>query len=186
MAGADAEEEICGERVRPRWKSTPHLSYLRGERVPVIHIYIFIYPSLLWFCFVLYSLLQRKVLSVYNIEVDTTMPSTSKLLRGGTVLTHDADDHVHPIKADILIQGNIISKIEKGIIPPEGAEVIDCTDKILSPGFVDTHHHLWQTLLKGRHANHLLLDYMPTGKSISGHLSYMLIDMDRKLYFLPP
>jgi cytosine/adenosine deaminase-related metal-dependent hydrolase len=35
--------------------------------------------------------------------------------------------------------------------------------KIISPGFVDTHHHLWQTQLKGRHANELLLEYMASG-----------------------
>ena len=91
------------------------------------------------------------------------MASKSILLQGGTVLTHGANDHVLPIKADLLIEGNIITKIEGSIQPPSGAEIIDCTDKILSPGFIDTHHHLWQTLLKGRHANELLLDYFPTG-----------------------
>jgi cytosine/adenosine deaminase-related metal-dependent hydrolase len=85
------------------------------------------------------------------------------LLQGGTVLTHDAQDHVLPIKADLLIEGNIITKIHEGIEPPSGCDVVDCTDKILSPGFIDTHHHVWQTLLKGRHANHLLLDYFAPG-----------------------
>ena len=85
------------------------------------------------------------------------------LLRGGTVLTHDANDHVHPIKADLLIEGNRIAKIEEGIVASSETEIVDCTDKILSPGFIDTHHHVWQTLLKGRHANDLLLDYFPSG-----------------------
>jgi cytosine/adenosine deaminase-related metal-dependent hydrolase len=91
------------------------------------------------------------------------MSTKSILLHGGTVLTHSANDQVLPIKADLLIEENIITKIEDGIKPPLGTEVIDCTDKILSPGFVDTHHHVWQTLLKGRHANELLLDYLPSG-----------------------
>ena len=91
------------------------------------------------------------------------MSTKSILLHGGTVLTHGANDHVLPIKADLLIEGNIITRIEDGIKPALGTEVIDCTDKILSPGFVDTHHHVWQTLLKGRHANELLLDYLPSG-----------------------
>ncbi|KAG0651489.1 5 -deoxyadenosine deaminase [Hyphodiscus hymeniophilus] len=88
------------------------------------------------------------------------MATESKLLQGGLVLTHGADDHVLPIKADLLIEGNVITKIEDGIQPSAEYEVIDCTDKILSPGFIDTHHHVWQTLLKGRHADHLLLDYL--------------------------
>ncbi|KAH6711853.1 hypothetical protein BKA61DRAFT_97266 [Leptodontidium sp. MPI-SDFR-AT-0119] len=89
--------------------------------------------------------------------------ATSILLQGGTVLVHDENDHVNPIKADILIEGNTISKIGAGIAATSGVQVIDCTDKILSPGFVDTHHHVWQTLLKGRHANDLLLDYFGHG-----------------------
>jgi cytosine/adenosine deaminase-related metal-dependent hydrolase len=93
------------------------------------------------------------------------MSTNSILLQGGTVLVHDEDDHVHPITADVLIEGNIITKIEAGISPPLHAQIFDCTDKIITPGFVDTHHHVWQTLLKGRHANQLLLDYMPDGKA---------------------
>jgi cytosine/adenosine deaminase-related metal-dependent hydrolase len=91
------------------------------------------------------------------------MATKAMLLSGGTVLTLGANDHVLPIKADLLIEGNIITKIEEGIQAPVGCEVVDCTDKILSPGFIDTHHHVWQTLLKGRHANELLLDYFPSG-----------------------
>jgi cytosine/adenosine deaminase-related metal-dependent hydrolase len=91
------------------------------------------------------------------------MSTNSILLQGGTVLVHDEDDHVHPIKADLLIEGNIIMKIEAEISLPSHAQILDCKDKIITPGFVDTHHHVWQTLLKGCHANQLLLDYMPDG-----------------------
>ncbi len=91
--------------------------------------------------------------------------STSLLLYGGTVLVHDENDHVKPIKADILVEGNTISRIEVGIKASSAAQMIDCTHQILSPGFVDTHHHIWQTLLKGRHGNDLLLDYFPKGTS---------------------
>jgi cytosine/adenosine deaminase-related metal-dependent hydrolase len=37
---------------------------------------------------------------------------------------------------------------------------------IVSPGFIDTHHHVWQTQLKGRHANQTLLEYLPNGPFI--------------------
>jgi cytosine/adenosine deaminase-related metal-dependent hydrolase len=92
------------------------------------------------------------------------MASKSMLLQGGTVLTHGVDDHVQAIQADLLIESNTITKIDKDIQAPVDTEIIDCTDKIVSPGFIDTHHHVWQTLLKGRHANDLLLDYFPSGK----------------------
>ena len=91
------------------------------------------------------------------------MASSSILFRGGTILIHDSDYHVQAIKADLLVTGNTIAKIEPSIDLENGTELVDCTDKILSPGFIDTHHHVWQTLLKGRHANHLLLDYVPSG-----------------------
>jgi cytosine/adenosine deaminase-related metal-dependent hydrolase len=85
------------------------------------------------------------------------------LLKGGTVLIHDANDNVQALERDILIENNRISKIADIIDEITDAELIDCTDKIISPGFIDTHHHLWQTQLKGRHANELLLDYMASG-----------------------
>ncbi|KAF4446652.1 hypothetical protein F53441_9693 [Fusarium austroafricanum] len=85
------------------------------------------------------------------------------LLKGGTVLIHDANDNVQALERDILIENNRIAKISTDIGNVTGAEVIDCQYKIISPGFIDTHHHVWQTQLKGRHANELLLDYIVTG-----------------------
>jgi cytosine/adenosine deaminase-related metal-dependent hydrolase len=88
----------------------------------------------------------------------------SILLRGGTLLFHDDHDHVKPLRnTDILIQGNRIAKIGKGIVAPVGAERVNCSGKIISPGFVDTHHHLWQTQLKGGHAEQSVFDYLVTG-----------------------
>ncbi|KAJ7706690.1 hypothetical protein B0H17DRAFT_1156326 [Mycena rosella] len=95
--------------------------------------------------------------------------ASSILLSNGTVLLHDEEDHVTPVRADILIIGNKIAEIAPSISPPSpspDAVDIDCTGKIISPGFVDTHHHLWQTQLKGRHADDLLLDYMYKGNIV--------------------
>ncbi|KAH7394568.1 hypothetical protein BKA66DRAFT_456686 [Pyrenochaeta sp. MPI-SDFR-AT-0127] len=91
------------------------------------------------------------------------MASSGILLKYGVALIHDADDHVRAIKTDVLIENGRIVKIAPTISRPDGIKVIDCTDKIISPGFVDTHHHGWQTQLKGRHANEQLLEYMVTG-----------------------
>ncbi|KAF2097796.1 amidohydrolase [Rhizodiscina lignyota] len=89
------------------------------------------------------------------------------LLRGGTLLIHDDDNHVIPTHDDLLIEGSTIAKIGKDIQPPSGAKVIDCTGKIGSPGFISTHHHLFQTQLKGRHANHTLVPYLAPGSFIA-------------------
>ncbi|KAM0720144.1 hypothetical protein Q7P37_004280 [Cladosporium fusiforme] len=93
--------------------------------------------------------------------------SRNLLLKNGTTLIHGANDKVEPRRADILISGSKIKMVTPNIAPPPGTEVINCTaffrDKIISPGFVDTHHHVWQTLLKGRHADQTLMQYMPEG-----------------------
>lgn len=84
----------------------------------------------------------------------------SYLLKNGTVLLHDDNERVQVANTDILIEGNKISKIGKDITAASSATIIDCTDKIISPGFIDTHHHVWQTQLKGRHADQTFLEYM--------------------------
>lgn len=50
--------------------------------------------------------------------------------------------------ADILIEGNKIKKIGQKL-NRVGAQVVDATGKIVLPGFVDTHNHLWQSLIRG-------------------------------------
>ncbi|EHY53556.1 hypothetical protein HRR83_003763 [Exophiala dermatitidis] len=86
------------------------------------------------------------------------------LLRGGTVLQYDANDQAHVLKnTDLLVQNGLIAKIGKGLTTPPETKIIDCQGKLISPGFVDTHHHVWQTQLKGRHSDDTLLDYTAKG-----------------------
>jgi cytosine/adenosine deaminase-related metal-dependent hydrolase len=91
----------------------------------------------------------------------------SILLQGGTLLIHDDHGHVIPTVSDILIQGSHIVKIAKSIEPGQGVKVIDVVNKLISPGFIDTHRHLYQTQLKGSHANHTIVEYMPRGNYVA-------------------
>jgi cytosine/adenosine deaminase-related metal-dependent hydrolase len=51
---------------------------------------------------------------------------------------------------DILIEGNMISRIGRDIrphsVPDTPVEEIDCRDMVVIPGLVNTHHHFFQTL----------------------------------------
>ena len=53
---------------------------------------------------------------------------------------------------DILIEGNRISRIGRGLKVPVSAsgevEIIDCSNSVVVPGFVNTHHHFYQTLTR--------------------------------------
>jgi cytosine/adenosine deaminase-related metal-dependent hydrolase len=94
--------------------------------------------------------------------------SSSILLQGGTLLLHQPDDSVQAApNTDLLITGDRIAAIGNDINPPSDAEIVDCHGKIITPGFTDTHHHLWQTQLKGRHADQELMAYMSHGNSMS-------------------
>ncbi len=64
--------------------------------------------------------------------------------------------------SDLLFIGNTIKAIGKGIDPKlqTGGETIDATGKIVLPGFVDVHNHLWQSLIRGCGTDLDLLDWL--------------------------
>lgn len=136
---------ICISAYHKRGLGFPHLSYVS--------------LALLAFKFKLSSLTTPST----HQTISPTMSTKSILLKNGVVLLHDANDHVEPSRLDILIQHGKISRLGNDIVAPGDAEIVDCSDRIISPGFIDTHHHGWQTQLKGRHADELLLEYMVTG-----------------------
>jgi len=78
------------------------------------------------------------------------------LIRNATIITMGRDD---TIKGDILIQGNRIIKVGH-CDEPDVDSVIDATDKVIIPGFVQTHVHLCQTLFRGTADDMELLDWL--------------------------
>lgn len=100
------------------------------------------------------------------------MPTDSILLRNGTILQHDNQDNVQALRnTDVLIIKNRIAQIGHNL-SAETATVIDCTEKIISPGLIDCHHHMWQTQLKGRHGDHTFLDYVTSGIPLLPSLNF--------------
>lgn len=49
--------------------------------------------------------------------------------------------------ADVLIRGGVIAAVGPGLVAP-GAEVVQAAGCVVTPGLVNTHHHLYQTLTR--------------------------------------
>jgi cytosine/adenosine deaminase-related metal-dependent hydrolase len=73
-------------------------------------------------------------------------PDANILIRGGYVLTMDSAGDLPG--ADVHLRDGVIQQIGRNLDEPE-AEVIDASGKIVAPGLVDTHWHMWNTLLRG-------------------------------------
>ncbi|WP_366295527.1 amidohydrolase family protein [Paenibacillus sp. AN1007] len=85
---------------------------------------------------------------------------TSYLLKNGCVLSMDARIGQYN-RADVLIQGNLIAAIQPNIeAAAADVEVIDESDMIIMPGLVDTHRHMWESLVKTAGTNWSLPVYL--------------------------
>jgi dihydropyrimidinase len=60
------------------------------------------------------------------------------LIKNGEIVTPDAR-----YVADVWCEGETITRIDRDIAPPPGAEVIDATGKYVFPGFIDPHTHIY-------------------------------------------
>jgi 5-methylthioadenosine/S-adenosylhomocysteine deaminase len=77
------------------------------------------------------------------------------LIKGGVVLTLDRriGDFAH---ADVLIEDGKIREVRPNIAVPADAVVVDASNRIVVPGFIDTHSHSYQGLLRNIMPNGLL------------------------------
>ncbi|MBV1686273.1 amidohydrolase family protein [Novosphingobium sp. G106] len=90
------------------------------------------------------------------------MPSASGeagrrlLIRGGSVLS--MDPHVGDFAcADVLVSGRRIEAVGPNIDAGDAA-ILDARGMIVLPGFVDTHHHQFETALRGFLADGILIN----------------------------
>lgn len=70
------------------------------------------------------------------------------LIKNADVLVSMDDTRQEFSGHDILCQGGKIAQIGVGLVA-EGAETIDATGCVVTPGLINTHHHLFQTLTRG-------------------------------------
>ncbi|MDQ2928650.1 MAG: amidohydrolase family protein [Pseudomonadota bacterium] len=84
------------------------------------------------------------------------MPSSRTLIRGATVITMDAQGDLP--RGDILIDADRIVEIAPSL-RADGCDIVEASNCIAVPGFVNAHMHTWQTALRGVAANWTLLEY---------------------------
>src|SRR5437667_4196265 len=90
------------------------------------------------------------------------------VIRGGHVTSMDpaVGDFV---KADVLVEGKKILAVGPNL-HAGGAGEIDARGKIVMPGFIDTHHHQFETALRSFLANGLLIN--DKSGSVAGSTTY--------------
>src|SRR5436189_5690383 len=74
------------------------------------------------------------------------MPAQRTLLKGGTVLSLDKSVGNHQV-ADVLIEGSKSAAVGPNLQAAD-AETIDASNTIVMPGFVDSHRHVWEGILR--------------------------------------
>src|ERR1051325_7530105 len=81
---------------------------------------------------------------------------SSILIKQGTLVTMDAADSV--VRGDLLIENDRITSI--GATGQVADIMIDATDCVVIPGFIQTHIHLCQTLFRGSADDLALIDWL--------------------------
>ncbi|MFE9247305.1 Atu4866 domain-containing protein [Nocardiopsis sp. NPDC006938] len=85
-------------------------------------------------------------LALEEIQRRADDPGRRVLFTNATVVTMDPEIGTLE-RADVLVEGDSIAQV--GAVPQAGdAVVIDATGTIITPGFVDTHRHAWQSQLR--------------------------------------
>jgi cytosine/adenosine deaminase-related metal-dependent hydrolase len=84
----------------------------------------------------------------------TGRPGSRYVIKGGAVMTMDGGEY--PV-ADVVVEGNKIVAVGPNAGAGHGGQVIDATGRIVMPGFIDTHHHQFETAMRSFLADGVLI-----------------------------
>lgn len=87
-------------------------------------------------------------MTTYDTQPSTLIRNAAAIMTGGR---GTADDPSRVPGPDIRIVGDTIDEIG-ALAPRPGETIVDATDCVIYPAWVNTHHHLFQSLLKGEPA----------------------------------
>jgi 5-methylthioadenosine/S-adenosylhomocysteine deaminase len=88
--------------------------------------------------------------------LDSGRPGRRYVIRGGSVMSLDPQVGDFA-QADVLVEGKKILAVGPNL-QGGGAAVIDGTGRIVMPGFIDTHHHQFETVLRSFLADGVLIN----------------------------
>src|ERR1700712_551992 len=103
-----------------------------------------------------------------DAPTDSGRPGRRYIIRGGSVMSMDPHVGDFP-QADVLVEGKKILAVGPNL-SAGGADGIDARGRIVMPGFIDTHHHQFETALRSFLADGILIND-GTG-SPSGSITY--------------
>jgi len=80
---------------------------------------------------------------VVKLMYQRATPKGYTLLKGGRIITMENDQVIE--NGDLLIKNNRIEAVgaSGSIEVPQGTKIVDVTGSTITPGFVDTHAHMW-------------------------------------------
>ena len=81
------------------------------------------------------------------------------LLRGAYIVT--LDPKIGELRGDILIDNGKIAAVGKNL-SAGGAEIVDASAMLITPGFIDSHRHSWQGVLRHQAVDWSLFGYFGT------------------------
>src|SRR5215471_4069218 len=108
---------------------------------------------------------------------DTGKPGRRYIIRGGSVMTMDPGmpNKGEFAQADVLVEGKKILAVGPNL-KASGADVIDATGRIVMPGFIDTHHHQFETVLRSFLADGVLIkDGSGSSSGSTTYFEYILL-----------
>jgi len=108
---------------------------------------------------------------------DTGKRGRRYVIRGGHVMTMDPSmpNKGEFAQADVLVEGKKILAVGPNL-HAGGAAEIDARGKIVMPGFIDTHHHQFETALRSFLANGVLInDQSGSASANPSYFEYILL-----------
>jgi cytosine/adenosine deaminase-related metal-dependent hydrolase len=102
---------------------------------------------------------------------------TTLVLQGAHVATVDGSAHEYP-GGHVVVTDGLITAVGDGPAPEvPGARLVDASGCLITPGFVNTHHHLYQWITRGLAVDDTLFGWLTTLYPVWGQIDADLVNV---------